>query len=442
MLSLRTFVVLLIIKLAITSFLSKADLCGGLTQVTTAVNTEVTNKGEYSIIITIATNKECTATCQIISGPTSPRAGELTDRYSFTPFSKKKQHAQHYNVFRIKHLLLYEPYVYTCNLENEEIVNVPYTFPKNKKHVHIASYGDWTMGNSATSTYLLQNLEKYDALVTLGDYAYDLCDVGNEFMSFIRPISQAIPVMVTAGNHEGNNHCQNKNDKTDFADYINRFNMPDKKKFNNFYYSFDIGNVHFATINTDMILLQTKEKINDYYLDKDVGDAEEITEKMLTWLADDLKSAEKSKWKVVYAHRPFYTSFYKEKDGVKKDKNQVASDILQPYLEKIFLKHEVDIFIQADAHTYERLFPIKNGEAVQFGSAYVDPKAPIYLVCGTGGDAQGADFPTPYIKPTVFATRVNGFCDFTFNEDTIEFKFMNTDVSPPKSIDSFTLTKK
>ena len=49
-------------------------------------------------------------------------------------------------------------------------------------------------------------LDMYDAVLHIGDFAYDLDDddgkVGDEFMRMVEPLTARAPYMVAAGNHE------------------------------------------------------------------------------------------------------------------------------------------------------------------------------------------------------------------------------------------------
>jgi len=424
-----------------------------LSQAATSIDN--VENGTYTLILTIGANKskKCTLACQITSGSDAPiKAGAPTTN-SFTPFPKHASSTnpategkQHYWVFTFTSLKQYQAHTYSCTLNGKPSVSSAYTFPKKKNQVRIAAMGDWDQQTGGvTTSYIIENIEKYDAMVTLGDYGYDLCNYGNSFMTSIMPITKAVPFMVAAGNHEGNSHCGNKKKQSDYADYINRFNMPQKKKANNWYYSFDIGNVHFVSINTDLIMLNNPGagKDDKYPLDPSLGSISTVTSTMLSWLKSDLAGT-KQQWKVVYGHRPFYTSYYSS-TPTSSDKNQIAASILKPALEPIFLENHVDFFIQADVHAYERLNPIKNGVAVQTGpKEYTNPGAPIYLVCGNAGeksDPTGVEYKKPYISPTVTVSQAHGVCDFTFTKTTVSFQYINTDAKPAVAIDNFTLTK-
>jgi len=344
-------------------------------------------------------------------------------------------------------------------MEKSQFTNVC-KFPKQKGSVKVATIGDldWQVGN-VTAKYVESYLNEYDAVVAAGDYAYDLCNYGNSFMEKMIGVTSAIPFMVTAGNHEGNSHCGDKAGKSDWVDYINRFNMPMKKESNNWYFSYDIGNVHFVSITSELFLMGSKNdnatKLVVYPMEPSLGDSKTILDEMLHWLDSDLASSHK-KWKVVYFHRPYYTNYASGPSN--KDKNQMAASVIGPLLEPIMLKHKVDIVVQADVHGSERLQPMRNGKIVGDGEKhghknYYNIDAPIYLVCGNGGEKgnpKGVTYPPKnehvWKDASVWINTVNhGFCDLTFFENSVNYNYINTDTGanyiPGDVLDSFVLTK-
>ena len=130
--------------------------------------------------------------------------------------------------------------------------------------------------------------EVYDAVVHVGDMAYDMAEMDGErgdiFMEQIEPIASMVPYMTCPGNHEWHYN---------FSNYKARFNMPsDEEK--NMFFSFDIGPVHFVSISTEFYyflnfgLIQVKHQYD--------------------WLENDLAHVDRSltPWVVLYGHRPMY----------------------------------------------------------------------------------------------------------------------------------------
>jgi hypothetical protein len=59
----------------------------------------------------------------------------------------------------------------------------------------------------------------------------------------MEPVTSSIPMMVVEGNHEIEEQIHNKT----FASYSSRFAFPSEESgsFSPFYYSFDVGGIHF-----------------------------------------------------------------------------------------------------------------------------------------------------------------------------------------------------
>ena len=96
-------------------------------------------------------------------------------------------------------------------------------------------------------------LGSFDYVTFIGDMAYDHFDDesarGNEFMNLVSDYAQHIPLMVAPGNHE---HGDN------FTEYVKRFQgtqaYPGARSGSetNFYYSYDVGLIHYVVINTEV----------------------------------------------------------------------------------------------------------------------------------------------------------------------------------------------
>ena len=73
---------------------------------------------------------------------------------------------------------------------------------------HIAIYGDMGVENAMALPFLQEETQSsvYDAILHVGDFAYDMHnnngEIGDEFMRIIEPIAAYVPYMVAVGNHE------------------------------------------------------------------------------------------------------------------------------------------------------------------------------------------------------------------------------------------------
>jgi len=146
--------------------------------------------------------------------------------------------------------------------------------------------------------------------------------------------------------------------------------MPNKENSENLFYSYDINNIHFVAMNSEI-----PYKFNEQYkLD------------FQNWLNNDLKSTNK-KWKIVYLHRPLYCSMPDDYHCIS------SSQDMRDILEVILMENKVDLVLAGHVHAYERLFPIykekiDSTSISQDKSIYNNPKYPVHIVCGAGGNRE------------------------------------------------------
>lgn len=165
---------------------------------------------------------------------------------------------------------------------------------------------------------------------------------------------------------------------------MNRFNL-------DLYYSFNYGNVHVIAVSM--------EELFGVAMDMHPGGAQ------YEWLQADLEEAnanrEQQPWIIMYAHRPLYCSC----DDTKRCVDQAA--YYRSLIEDLLYQYDVDIFVGAHIHNYERVrlppalpallcalpdvaqsLPVYNNTVMNPGgssSYFENPEAPIYVVAGTGG---------------------------------------------------------
>lgn len=134
------------------------------------------------------------------------------------------------------------------------------------------------------------------------------------------------------------------------------------------------------------------------------------------FLAADLAAASASRWKIVGGHRPFYCS--------DNDKTQCGSfsAILRAQGEAILAAAAVDLVITAHEHGYERSWPLVNGSVVQ--QNYVDPRAPVHVVQGAGGNREGNERPSGNVPWSVFQSGDVGFAAITVAGGNLTFAFV------------------
>ncbi|XP_065920906.1 acid phosphatase type 7-like isoform X2 [Dysidea avara] len=238
----------------------------------------------------------------------------------------------------------------------------------------LAIYGDMGSANAHAlpSLKALTNAGQFDAILHIGDFAYDLASadgsIGDKFMNKIQVLATQIPYMTAPGNHEN---------AYNFSHYIHRFTMPGGHA--NFYYSWDLGNAHFVVFSTEV-----------YYYTEYGG--VELIEQQYNWLEQDLKevnSREERPWVITAGHRPMYCSLKDHHDCTHRN-SRIRTGYSSSHLyalELLFYKYGVDIELWAHEHEYQRLWPVYN-RTVYKGSEeepYVDPKAPVHFITGSAG---------------------------------------------------------
>lgn len=197
-----------------------------------------------------------------------------------------------------------------------------------------------------------------------------------------------LPVM---GNHE----CYNHEWKNFIPQqFLNQFEFPDNgTDFNGYFYTYDIGNVHFIIVNSQMKELE--ELIPDMFTVQD------------EWLRSDKTNL---KWKIVLMHRDIYD--YKIDDYHKVGKKFMP----------IFEKMNVDLVLTGHIHTYRRRKQQKN--------------KPLYICCGVSGDQR-------YVEPEnevdeVSATPQDNFMILDSSKNSLRIRCFDVDEN---LIDDFTLKK-
>ncbi len=190
-----------------------------------------------------------------------------------------------------------------------------------------------------------------DIFLHLGDMAYG-DGTWVEFESFVfdvyAELMHAVPMWPTPGNHEY---------KTRSAlPYLDVYYLPEqamREHEQEYYYSFDYGNVHFVSLDSNG--------------ERSISILGDTGDDMLDWLEADLAATD-AEWIIVFMHHPTYSS------GEHGNEAWVHGFIV-PILEA----HEVDLVLAGHDHHYERSRQILADEAVDL------PTAPIYVVAGAGG---------------------------------------------------------
>ncbi|HET7504419.1 MAG TPA: metallophosphoesterase [Kofleriaceae bacterium] len=218
--------------------------------------------------------------------------------------------------------------------------------------VRFLAFGD--SGGGGADQYALRDqmyTVPYDLMVHTGDLAYDngtIAQLDDNVFGVYADLLRNLGLFPSAGNHEY--------DTMRGAPFREVFALPEVGGEK--WYSFDWGRAHFAALDTEA----------DYAT-------------QAAWLDRDL-AATAAGWKIVYLHKPPYSSGTHGSDTA-------LRSVLAPVLER----HQVQLVLAGHDHDYERITP-------QGGVTYV--------VTGGGG----------------IGTRSVGSSSFTaFSEDVIHFVY-------------------
>lgn len=250
-------------------------------------------------------------------------------------------------------------YVYrveSVDSEGRKLESKLFTFrtaPESDRAIRFTILGD-TQDQPAVNTRIAQHMwnERPDFFMIVGD----LVGTGgnkkhwtNDFFGSMRPLFDRVPLIPVLGNHEG--------DARLYYDYMS---VPEPE----YWYKFSYGPAEFFVVDSN----------------RDVGPNSE----QFKWLEREL-AASTAKWKFVAHHHPPYSS--DEDDfGNLWEGQSTRGDIRLRAIVKLYEKYNVDVVWTGHIHSYERTWPIINGQAAE--------KGPVYIVCGGGGGGLETHGPT------------------------------------------------
>ncbi|HEY5949907.1 MAG TPA: metallophosphoesterase, partial [Kofleriaceae bacterium] len=189
--------------------------------------------------------------------------------------------------------------------------------------VRFLAFGD--SGGGGTDQYSLADqmyTVPFDLMIHTGDIAYDDGTIGqyeDNVFGVYAELFRNIPFFPSAGNHDYKTNLG--------APFREVFNLPGDSGEK--WYSYDWGRVHFVALDTE----------SDYST-------------QMAWLDKDL-AASKLPWKIIYMHRPPYSSGEHGSDKTLRNK-------LAPLLHR----YGVQLVLAGHDHDYERMLP-------QDGTAFV-----------------------------------------------------------------------
>lgn len=194
------------------------------------------------------------------------------------------------------------------------------------------AFGDSGGGGSDQRSLADQmDLFPQQLIVHTGDLAYDhgtINDIEDTVFSFYAELFRHIPFFPASGNHDY--------ETANGAPFRAVFALPG----NETWYSYDWGRIHFVALDTEASYSKQAE-----------------------WLDADL-AATTLPWKVVYFHRPPYSS------------GPHGSDMsLRSALEPIFERHRVQLVLTGHDHDYERMKPQRGIQYIVTGGGGVGTRS-------------------------------------------------------------------
>lgn len=221
-----------------------------------------------------------------------------------------------------------------------------------------SDYSVW----AATAQPAWQRNQDAQFFINMGD----LVDNGqdhyqwNAWFDVVGDMIARIPVVPLLGNHE----TYNKDWKVRMPEaYLHLFALPriDREKYQNQFYSFDYGDVHFVVLNTQ------SQELADF--------EPSLDEDEVAWFKEDMAKTTK-KWKVVLMHKDPLQYGFANRPEPREEGFSPEGRLWMP----LFDQYGVDAVLSAHLHTYRDRGHIRNFQR--------DESGPLYLITGVAGNVQ------------------------------------------------------
>jgi acid phosphatase type 7 len=288
------------------------------------------------------------------------------------------------------------------------------TSPSRKSRLPIRV---WAIGDFGTGTASQRNVRNgyvrnfgdrhTDIWMWLGDNAYNNgsdTDYQKKVFEMYPNQLRNMVVWPTPGNHD-----YFSIDSFNNGPYFDIFTLPTQSEAGGLasetelYYSFDYGNVHFISVNSEFLPLINSD-----------------TSSFIRWLENDLKQ-NNSDWIIAFWHQAPYS-----KGTHNSDRTNGRMEFTRKHVNPILEKYGCDLVLGGHSHSYERSYLISGhyGKSNTFnpgihlldgsngnpedGNTYIKKtegpnanRGTVYLVSGTGG-ALGDFEPSPLNHPVMF----------------------------------------
>lgn len=221
-----------------------------------------------------------------------------------------------------------------------------------------SDYSVW----AATAQPAWQRNQDAQFFINMGD----LVDNGqdhyqwNAWFDVVGDMIARIPVVPLLGNHE----TYDKDWKVRMPEaYLHLFALPriDREKYQNQFYSFDYGDVHFVVLNTQ------SQELADF--------EPSLDEDEVAWFKEDMAKTT-NKWKIVLMHKDPLQYGFANRPQPREEGFSPEGRLWMP----LFDQYGVDAVLSAHLHTYRDRGHIRNFQR--------DESGPLYLITGVAGNVQ------------------------------------------------------
>lgn len=221
-----------------------------------------------------------------------------------------------------------------------------------------SDYSVW----AATAQPAWQRNQDAQFFINMGD----LVDNGqdhyqwNAWFDVVGDMIARIPVVPLLGNHE----TYDKDWKVRMPEaYLHLFALPriDREKYQNQFYFFDYGDVHFVVLNTQ------SQELADF--------EPSLDEDEVAWFKEDMAKTTK-KWKIVLMHKDPLQYGFANRPQPREEGFSPEGRLWMP----LFDQYGVDAVLSAHLHTYRDRGHIRNFQR--------DESGPLYLITGVAGNVQ------------------------------------------------------
>ncbi len=271
------------------------------------------------------------------------------------------------HIVRISGLLADTRYYYTIGSTTETLqaTNTNYflTLPSstNTRRLRFSAIGD--CGNASSNQINTKNAllayigtNDIDATILLGDNAYN-SGTDAEFQTtffdiYKNDLLKNKKIYPAPGNHDYGNSAANTANTGSTSvlsmPYHRHFSVPSNGECGGVasgsksYYSFDVGDVHFLSLDS-----YGKENANSTKLYDTLG-------AQALWVKNDLATNTK-RWTIVYFHHPPYTKTSHDSDLELSDLGAMRENFI-----RILERYGVDLILSGHSHGYERSYLLKN----------------------------------------------------------------------------------